>query len=146
MNKEIYLALCDRLKETESLRWIDFDEGQLSVTGERPPVAYPCCLIDMQYPACRDLDGRAQLVSLNIILKLGFQPRGETHAASPEKIRDRALEIFDVIEEAHRAVQGETLNGMVSEIARRRAVKTVRKDGIQVYTLTYDTTFEEMDD
>jgi hypothetical protein len=146
MDKKIYLALCDRLKKVEDLRWVDFDEGQLSITGERPPVAFPCCLIDLQYPSCRDLDGFNQIVTLNIILKIGFQPRGETYAAAPEPVRQRALEVFDTVQKVHEAIQGELLGGMVSEIARRRAVKSVRRDGIQVYTVTYDTTFEETDD
>ena len=145
MNKDIYLALCDRLKEVATLRWVDFDEGQLAITGERPPVAFPCCLVDLQYPACRDLDGINQIVTLNIILKVGFPPGGQTSAAAPEAVRSKALEVFDVLQKVHEAVQGEDLDGMVSEISRRRAVKTIRKDGVQVYTLTYDTTFQETD-
>lgn len=36
MNKEIFIAVCDRLKtEVPQLRWIDAEEGQLN-TGERP--------------------------------------------------------------------------------------------------------------
>ena len=47
MNKEIFIAVCDRLKtEVPQLRWIDAEEGQLN-TGERPAVAFPCCLIDI---------------------------------------------------------------------------------------------------
>lgn len=51
MNKEIFIAVCDRLKtEVPGLRWIDAEEGQLN-TGERPAVAFPCCLIDISYPS-----------------------------------------------------------------------------------------------
>lgn len=145
MNKELFIDICDLLKkEVPELRYIDWDEGQLNIVGERPPVVFPCCLIDLQYPSCKDLDGINQLVSTNIILKIGFQPYGETNTNAPANVRDRALTVFDVIEKIHEALQGETLDDTVSEIGRRRAVKTVRKDGIQVYTVTYDTTFEEV--
>jgi hypothetical protein len=145
MNGEIYLALCERLKEVEAIKWIDFDSGQLSITGDRPPVAFPCCLIDLQYPTCRDTYGSNQLITLNIILKIGFQPRGDTYAAAPGEVRLKALEIFNVIEDVHRVMQGETLSDTVSDISRKRAVKVTRRDGIQVYTVTYETTFEECD-
>jgi hypothetical protein len=146
MNKYIYNNLCARLEaEAPSLRLITWDDGQLNMYNERPPLVYPCCLIDIQYPVCQDLDGTNQLVTVNILLKLAFQPMGESTAKTPAKVRVRALEIFDRVEEVHEALQGNTLGDTVSEISRRRAVKSVRKDGTIVFTLTYDTTFEETD-
>jgi hypothetical protein len=146
MNREIYTRLCALLEAgAPSLRWIAWDEGQLSIYNERPPLAYPCCLVDIQYTGCKDLDGVNQLVTAAIILRLVFQPPGESAARTPAKVRDRALEIFDRVEEVHEALQGSTLEDTVTELARRRAVKAVRKDGLIVFTLTYETTFEEMD-
>ena len=47
MEKELFIALCDQLKnKVPELRWIDSDQGQLNVS-ERPPVAFPCCLVEM---------------------------------------------------------------------------------------------------
>ena len=44
MDKEFFIAICDHLeKEVPELRWIDAEEGQLN-NGERPAVAFPCCL------------------------------------------------------------------------------------------------------
>lgn len=41
MEKELFIALCDQLKnKVPELRWIDSDQGQLNVS-ERPPVAFP---------------------------------------------------------------------------------------------------------
>ena len=38
MEKELFIALCDQLKnKVPELRWIDSDQGQLNVS-ERPPV------------------------------------------------------------------------------------------------------------
>mgnify|MGYP002467735714 CR=1 FL=1 len=52
MEKELFIALCDQLKnKVPELRWIDSDQGQLNVS-ERPPVAFPCCLVEMSYPQC----------------------------------------------------------------------------------------------
>ena len=42
MNKELFIALCDRIGQcVPEIRFIDFDRGQLSASGERPPVERP---------------------------------------------------------------------------------------------------------
>jgi len=146
MNKQLFTDLCDLLKkEVPELKYIGWDEGQLNIVGERPPVAFPCCLIDLQYTGCRDLDGINQLVTCLIMVKIGITPMGESNMNAPEKIREKALSVFDQVGKIHSVIQGETLNDTVSEIARRRAIRTIRKDNIQVYTVTYETTFEECD-
>ena len=54
MEKQIFTAVADRLKGVTAIRWIDADEGQLQAS-ERPPVAFPCCLIEMAYTSCTQL-------------------------------------------------------------------------------------------
>ena len=52
MEKELFIALCDQLKnKVPELRWIDSDQGQLNVS-ERPPVAFPCCLVVVFHLVC----------------------------------------------------------------------------------------------
>ena len=76
MNKEIFIAVCDRLKtEVPGLRWIDAEEGQLN-TGERPAVAFPCCLIDISYPSCETHMGGRQKINAQIQLGWPFKPEG----------------------------------------------------------------------
>ena len=56
MNKELFVALCDHIERSvPEIRFIDFDRGQLSASGERPPVDWPCCLLSIDYTNCRDL-------------------------------------------------------------------------------------------
>jgi hypothetical protein len=145
MNRQLFLGLCAHIEASvPQFRFIDWDGGQLDIAGERPPVLFPCCLIDIQYTDCRDLDDATQLVTAALTLKLGFCPQGETNTGAPEAVRQRALETFDTIQKLHESLQGETFSGTVSEIARRKALKKVRKDRVQVYTLTYNTTFQEL--
>ena len=45
MNKELFVALCDHIGgSVPEIRFIDFDRGQLSASGERPPVDWPCIM------------------------------------------------------------------------------------------------------
>ena len=144
MNKEVYIALCEHIKkEVPEIRFIDWDTGQLYV-DERPPIDYPACLIDINYSSCRDLTATEQLVTANIILKLVFRPAGETNNLTPTHVRSKGLECFEIIEYLQNALQGCELDGTVSAISRISAVKTVRRDRLQVYTITYNTTWQEI--
>lgn len=146
MNKEIYLALCDRIsKKCPDIRWIDWDEGQLNVSGERQTVDFPCCLIDINYASCRDLTDKEQFVNVNIAIKLAVKPMGETYAKAPEEAREKALKHFDMMEELHAALQGCELGGICSALSRVSAIKNVRANRIIIYTLRYDTTFQEVE-
>ena len=145
MNKEIYIALCEHLtKQVPELKFIDWDSGQLNIVAERPPIDYPACLIDINYTSCRDLTDREQLIAANIVLKLIFRPNGDTSNITPKNIKQKALECFDVIENVQDALQGCELGGLVSAISRATAIKSIRRDRLQVYTITYNTTWQEI--
>ena len=95
MNKEIFIAVCDRLKtEVPGLRWIDAEEGQLN-TGERPAVAFPCCLIDISYPSCETHMGGRQKINAQIQLRVAFQAGGSTNAAAPKLVRERGFAMVE---------------------------------------------------
>ena len=50
----MYYLISDKLAaDVTSLQWIDYDWGQLN--DERPPVNFPCALIDIAYTECRNL-------------------------------------------------------------------------------------------
>lgn len=146
MNKELFVALCDRIEtNVPEIRYIDFDSGQLNLSTERPPVDYPCCLIDIAYTACRDLkeeDGM-QLVTADVTLRVAFAPAGETHHRAPDTIRQTALRMFDIVEKLHNALQHCTLGDTVSALSRVRAAKQTRANRIVVFNITYTTTFYE---
>ena len=144
MNKQIFTVICDRLeREVPELNWIDWDEGQLEgPADQRPPVAFPCCLIDIQYTDCRDTEEEEQIVTASVVLKLAFFRTGETNTKAPSLIRLRALENFDVTNKVHDALQGWTGDELFSPMSRRRAGGKNR-GGVKIYTVTYVTTFRE---
>lgn len=145
MNADIFVALCDLLeKEIPELRWIDEDEGQLNtLPGNRPAVDYPCCLIDIHYPRCEDSTETEQMVTVSITLKLAFQPTGETNSRAPREVRSRALGRFAMADKVHCCLQGWTAGETLSPLSRRSARSSVTADKMKVYTIVYDTTFDE---
>lgn len=140
MNKQIFIDICDRIEaEVPELKWIDLDTGDIDIQTERHPVAFPACLIDINYPSCEDQADNKQLVRANIIIRLAFQPQGATNNKSP--VRAQALEIFDMVEKVHGALQGWHNAGTFSTLTRVSAAGERRRDGFKVYRLLYQTTF-----
>jgi hypothetical protein len=140
MNKQIFIDICDRIEsEVPELKWIDLDNGDIDIQTERPPVAFPACFIDISYPNCEDQADSEQLVRANIIIRLAFQPQGASNNKSP--VRARALEIFDIVEKVHSALQGWHNAGAFSTLSRISASAERRRDGLKVYRLLYQTTF-----
>ncbi len=55
-------------------RYVDQDLGQLEM--ERPPVLWPCVLIDIDEMSFRNMTDAAQLGTVKVVLRLGFPPLG----------------------------------------------------------------------
>ena len=97
MNKELFIAVCDRLRErVPELRWIDAEMGQLNV-APRPPVAFPSCLVEMRYVRCTGRTAGSQRVAAQFTLRVAFQGCGATSSEAPAPVRDRALEHLEML-------------------------------------------------
>ena len=131
MNKEIFIAVCDRLKtEVPQLRWIDAEEGQLN-TGERPAVAFPCCLIDISYPSCETHMGGRQKIKAQIQVRVAFQSGGSTNAAAPKLVREHALRCMDTLDKIHEALQWWNGGNLFNPMRRLRGAPEKRADGLK---------------
>lgn len=146
MNAKLFIELCDLLTDkVPELRWIDEDEGQLNTPqGIRPPVDFPCCLIDIRYPDCRDANEEEQVVSAQVTLKIGFQPMGETNNKAPRPVREKALERLAVVEKVQSVLQGWTAGDTIEPLSRKNALPAVLPNRVKLYTVSYNTAFQEV--
>lgn len=146
MDKELFIAVCDRLKsKAPSLRWIDAEDGQLS-SSERPSVAFPCALVDMSYVDCRTIPGSFgnQRVKANITIRVAFQKVSATNTDAPTEVRFRALGYYDVLREIHKkALQWWNGGGLFNPMCRLRCIPEKRNDGLKVFTMVYETEFSD---
>ena len=143
MNKEVFMAVCDRLRqEVPELRWIDAEMNQLSV-APRPPVAFPCCLVDMRYLQCQTHTAGVQRVRAQFALRVAFQGCGSSSAEAPESVRVRALQHLDILEKIHQALQWWNNERTINPLQRLSVIPERRTDGLKVYLMTYETTFAE---
>lgn len=142
MNKKLFIALCDLLeRNVPEIRWIDLDQGQINAANSRPAVAWPCVLIDMTYPQTEAVDAWHEKVRVQFNLRISFEGIGATNSAAPEEVRERALEMLDILERIHQTVQWWSCDGLINPMRRQRVTTERRQDGLKVYNMTYESAF-----
>jgi len=141
MDKTLYLAIVTQLKaEVPELRWIDVDEGQLN--DENPSVAYPCALIDIDYPNCSDESEFIQMCIARVTIRYAFKPSGSASGVAPTLNQEKALERWGIVTKTYSALQGWGTDEAGS-FSRRSQTNERRRDKLQVVNQVWETSFEE---
>lgn len=149
--KVIYNDLIEQLKpllDNETLRWIDWDKGQLKRKSKegRYPVAYPCLLIRIDVPKASDIDDLTQDCNALITATLAFDPHqtAQSSASADQQDRDRALEPYDVIATVYKTLQGYSGkdNKRFAPLARTRQGE-VNHSELFTYEIVFGTEFED---
>ncbi len=147
MFKMLYQELVIRLEEEVGrLKYIDQDLGQLDhyEVGKRPPVQFPCLLIDFTDASFEDFGSNVQLASVTISLRLGFTPYTSANNLQTGGFAKKALQFYDIEADIQRALHGYTLSdGDFRELARLSASTEKRLDSIRVRNLVYTIEFED---
>ncbi|TAN18814.1 MAG: hypothetical protein EPN37_04440 [Chitinophagaceae bacterium] len=123
-----------------AIRWIDQEMGQLEHYTERPPVSWPCVLIDFDGWSFENMGRNCQTAEGDIILRLGFAPFSYSNQLSP--VKDAALAFYDVEFSLHQALHDWQPGGF-SHLTRLTANTEKRHDAIRVRMLRYHTAFED---
>lgn len=138
MKSNTLSSLIDHIAQLPFIKWVDIDEGQLDVQ-QRPPLAFPCVLLDMGYTSADTHQVQQQRVQASLELRVAFYPSGATHSATPKAVRQQSLLRFDQLEELHQHLQGWRPEGCLLPLRRERATPEARADELKVYTCTYTT-------
>lgn len=141
--EHIFTAVQQRLSEkVAELHWIDFDFGQLDSYQMRPPVQFPCALIDIELPETRDRGERMQQCRVAITLRVAFEQPGQTSQKTPQYVRDRALSIYDILKKIHAALHGYD-GAEFGKIVRRSLTTERREDPLKVFNMRFETSYTE---
>lgn len=145
MKKEILKTVMERIREkVPELRWVDADEGQLDFQDSRPPVAFPCCLVELSYPGAENMSAAhpgMQRVQISLELKIGFNDCASFNVNKPQQVRETAFARLDMVEALHRAVQGFKMENCAKSFRRERCRPQKRPDGLKVYEAVYVADF-----
>lgn len=145
---KLYIDLIDRIKElVPEIQWIDHDLGQLEAfDGDRPPVVFPCLLIDFSTTQFATHQG-FQDGNASVGLRLAFDQYQQTHADMPTQVQEQALEYYEIEHKLHQALQGWDDSGfLVNEMIRKSATSEQRQDdNFRVRRMVYEASFIDAD-
>lgn len=141
----IYLAIMQRIETTVAeIKYIDHDLGQLDdYTNGRPPVAFPCALIDFQNFTFENMSDNTQRAEGDVVIKLAFAQHGQTHNAKPQQWKELALHYYDIEWQLNKALHGWTPGDDFGYLTRITATKENRPLAVRLRTLTYRLSFED---
>lgn len=147
--KTIYTAIIARLTEkVPTLKWVDMEKGQLKKTGDgqKPPVRYPCALISITLPKCKDITDTIQDCEGVIGVLLAFDPytMNRTSAQADEEVREQHLEPYDVIADVYAALQGFNTENFNPLSRTSQGEDKTTNDKLFCYKITFGTQFEDM--
>jgi hypothetical protein len=140
---KVYLGVMERLKEkVPALRFIDQDVGQLDFYNDRPPVAFPCVLIDINSGSFSNMGQGAQIYEGSLILRLAVPMWSSGSNLTPLDARKLAVQLYEIEQQIHEALH--TWSTTEWGIMTRLSATTERRDDpIRVRQLVYGLEFED---
>lgn len=144
-NALMLLAIQEKIKtEMPEIKWVDQDMGQLEDYEERPPVAFPCVLVDFT-DTDFDQDGNSVQTGRQIIqFKLGFNAYTGTAAAVPVKQIQQALYFYELEKLLYQVFQQWDGNEMCQPMIRFKAISGKGYEGgLMVRIIQFSTTYDD---
>ena len=131
--KDVFIDVEQHLHQIPGL-YVAEDWGQLNF--EKPPVNFPCALIDLGEAKYSQVGNRFQMAeaTLNIILA-DVQFQGIVPTAR-ERDRQRAFGIFNLIDKIHSRLHGQQ-GDRYSPLTRLEVKKIMRPDLIREFVMVY---------
>ena len=129
-------------------KYVDQDLGQLEAHNgdNRPPVSWPCVLIDIDQMSFKSIGTNVQEGVGQFTIRIGFIPYSNTNVITPQQYREKALQYYDLEYKLHLHLQGatpgditgyETLQNIFGAYDRLATETEQRSDLIRVRKLTY---------
>jgi hypothetical protein len=141
----IFIAIQQRiLSEAPEIVFVDHNFGQLDdYSNGRPPVHFPCALIDFQNWSFENMGSQAQRAEGDVVISLAFAQHGQSHNGQPQQWREAALKYYDLEWKLHKALQTWSPGDDFGCLTRTAVVKDNRPLNVRVRTITYRLAFED---
>ncbi len=142
MKREYLGRMLEKMDKIKGIRWTDADEGQLDFAEQRPPVAFPCCLVDVAVPQAENASANNpmfQRVRIRVTLTVAFDDCASFNSKAPRQVRETAFRRLDLLQTIHESLQGQWEEGCLQPYTRRSVTPEKRPDGLKVYVMVYDT-------
>ncbi len=143
---DLYEALIERIKEkVPEIKWIDLDYGQLEnyEAGYRPPVNFPCLLLDFDEWTFDDAGDRKQMGMGVVVARLALAPYSHTSASTNKPEREIGKRYIRLEQKLYTCLHGWD-NGQFQSLRRASSRKENRRDDLRVRALRFSTAFEDI--
>lgn len=138
----IFLSIQERIKNNAPfIAHINQDLGQLKST--RPPVSWPCVLIDFEDFNFENLSENVQTTTGNVVFRLGFAPHSNTSANTPAPFAEMALNYYDIEWQLHQLLHGWHPLKDTGALCRVSTATQKRTDNYRVREIRYSIAFED---
>ena len=141
MKREYLNEVFGLLDKVSDIKWTDADEGQLDYyTQERPPVGFPCCLVELSMPDTKILSSMSpvQRSQLRLTLTIAFHDCATLNTKAPKMVRETAMKRYDILEKIKAAVNGQWFEGFQQPWLRRSCIPVKREDGLKVFEMIFE--------
>lgn len=138
--KKLFLYLRDKLTALPSINWVDLDKGQLNHYDTRPAIDFPAVLLKIEYPTTAKLSRKEQQCAVLITVSIVYDCFDDTDSITDADLLQQSLQVYDITEEVHDALQGEIDNSIMRAPLERLSVRDPnRNDQLKVLQYTYST-------
>lgn len=141
---QLFLSIQTRIKSAvPEIAWIDQDLGQIDWYQTRPPVSWPCVMIDFPETGYGDLSQGVQWATPVIRIRLGFSPFSSANSVAPDISKEAALQFYEIENKLFKALQGFDGGGITQPMTRTSVVNEKRNDPYRVRQMTFTTATED---
>lgn len=138
----IFLSIQQLLKEQAPfIKYTDQDLGQLK--SQRPPLSWPCCLIDFENFSFESLGENVQQACGSVVFRLVFAPNSNTNSTTPLAFKELALDYYEIENKLHQLLQGWQPCANTGKLNRKSADTQKRTDNYRVRELRYSLSFDD---
>lgn len=142
--KQIITDIQNRLiSQVPALKYIDLDWGQLDYYFPHPPVQWPCALIGITQGTFSNIAHRGQLGLLTVVISVADLRISNSSGKAPQNQKDKALAIFDIMQDVYEALQGWTGGSDYSGLIRAGYTQRQREDQVKIHQVIFTTEWKD---
>jgi hypothetical protein len=141
---KLYLAIQAHIKNNvPEIRFISQDLGQLEFYDDKPPVSYPCVLVDVGELLYEDASHNMQIASASVTLRLALASYSDVSNLAPAQVQNKALEFYDIENKLSSTLHNwQPANEFLGAMYRTATSTEKRDDNIRVRQITFSTSIQ----
>lgn len=141
---KLYTAILDRIKiKVPAIRYISQDLGQLEFYDDKPPVSWPCVLIDVGDLNYEDASCGLQLATANITIRLALTTYSDVSSLTTAQVRELGLQFYELEHELSNILHNwQPPHDELGAIVRTASATEKRDDNIRVRQITFSTSLQ----